>query len=281
MTLQRRKQLQRVLFYLFLTVAFAYTVFPFYWAVNTSFMSARDLTAIPPVYAPTPPATTSWESVLTNGLFLAALRNSVIVASGATLLSLFVGSLAACAIGRFRFRGRRPLLYLILAMTMFPQIAVVGPLFSLVIKTGLYNTHLALILTYLLTIMPFTVWVLSSFFASLPRELEESAYVDGASPFQTFWKILLPLSAPGLVTTGLLAFITAWNEYLFALSFTVDEQARTVPVVVAQFSGSTEFEIPWGEIMAGSIIATGPLILLVFLFQRRIVSGMTAGAVKG
>lgn len=278
---QQRKIILRVVFYLFLVFAFVYTVFPFYWALNTSLMTKSDLSAIPPAYVPVPPDLSSYEAVFNDSLFVAALRNSIIVAGGATLLSLFVGSLAAYAIGRFHFRGRRPILYLILSMTMFPQIAVVGSLFTMIVNLGLYNTHAALIFSYLLTILPFTVWVLASFFKALPKELEESAYVDGASPFQTFWRILLPLSAPALVTTGLLAFITAWNEYLFALSFTADGKAKTVPVVVAQFSGTTEFEIPWGEIMAGSIIATAPLILLVFLFQRRIVSGMTAGAVKG
>lgn len=164
---------------------------------------------------------------------------------------------------------------------MFPQIAIVGALFQMITQLGLYNTRMALILVYLLMTLPFTVWVLATFFRSLPTELEESAYVDGASPFQTFWRILLPLSAPGLVTTGILAFIQAWNEYLFALSFTSDERARTVPPVVANFSGETQYAIPWGEIMAGSLLATAPLVILVFLFQRRIISGMTAGAVKG
>ena len=271
----------RVAFYVFLLVALVYTVFPFYWAVNTSLMSRGDLMSVPPVYFPTEPTAESYRNVMESRLFLLALRNSAIVAGGATLLALAAGSLAACALGRFRFRGRRWMLYLVLSMTMFPQIAIVGSLYSMVVRAGLYNTHLALILTYLLTILPFTVWVLSNFFKTLPKELEESAYVDGASPFQAFWRILLPLSAPGLVTTGLLAFITSWNEYLFALSFTQDEAARTVPVVVAEFRGITEFEIPWGEIMAGGVIATGPLILLVILFQRRIVSGLTAGAVKG
>jgi trehalose/maltose transport system permease protein len=166
-------------------------------------------------------------------------------------------------------------------MTMFPQIAVVGPLFEVVSHFGLFNTRTALVATYLLTTLPFTVWVLASFFRSLPKELEESAYVDGATPLQTFLRILLPLSAPGLVTAGLLAFINTWNEYLFALTFTLDARARTVPPVVAEWPGESRFQVPWGQIMAGSIVATLPLIVLVFIFQKRIVSGMTAGAVKG
>lgn len=279
--MKRSSWLKRVLLYLALAVVMVYTVFPFYWAVNTSLLPKQELAQIPPKYFPLPLNLQSWSDVLANGVFLAALRNSAIVSGGATLLSLLAGSLAAYAIGRFRFRGRRAVLYLILSMTMFPQIAIVGSLFSIISSAGLYNTLPALIFSYLLTTLPFTVWVLSNFFRALPRELEESAYVDGASPLQTFWLVLLPLSAPGLVTTGLLAFIASWNEYLFALSFTLDEAARTVPPVVAQFPGQSEFEIPWGEIMAGSITATAPLIILVFIFQNRIVSGMTAGAVKG
>lgn len=277
----RRSPAMAVLFYVLLALALVYTAFPFYWAVNTSLMSRGGLISVPPVYFPSSPTAESYRQVMESRLFLYALRNSAIVAGGATMLSLVVGALAACALGRFRFAGRRWMLYLVLGMTMFPQIAIVGSLYQMIVRLGLYNTHLALILTYLLMILPFSVWVLSAFFRSLPGELEESAYVDGASPLQAFWMILLPLSAPGLVTTGLLAFIMSWNEYLFALSFTADEAARTVPVVVAEFRGTTEYEIPWGEIMAGGIIATGPLIALVILFQRRIISGLTAGAVKG
>lgn len=273
--------LRKTLFYTAVAVAVVYTVFPIYWALNISLMPRAEVRQIPVAYLPTPPTLDNYISVIQNGIYLRALLNSAIVAGGATVLALVFGSLAACAIGRFHFRGRRPMLYLVLSMTMFPQIAVVGALYQMIVKAGLYNTHAALITTYLLTTLPFTVWVLASFFRSLPKELEESAYVDGASPFQTFWRILLPLSAPGLVTTGLLAFIQSWNEYLFALSFTADRTAQTVPVVIAQFPGETQYEIPYGEIMAGSLVATVPLILLVLVFQRRIVAGMTAGAVKG
>ncbi len=273
--------LRRAGFLFALGVALVYTAFPVYWALATSLMERGALGAVPVVYAPLPPSLESYRRVLSDTTFLAALRNSVVVAGGATALSLVVGSLAACALGRYRFRGRSAMLYLVLAMTMFPQITIVGALFEMIVSLRLYNTHGALVLSYLLTTLPFTVWVLTNFFRALPRELEESAYVDGASPLQTFFHILLPLSAPGLVTTGLLAFIQAWNEYLFALSFTADEAARTVPVVVAQFSGDTQYEIPWGDIMAGSLVATGPLVLLVLIFQRRLVSGLTAGAVKG
>jgi len=268
----------RALFYLAAAIIVVYTIFPFYWAFHTSLIGNPG--SLPIRYVAMPPSGESYGQVFKNATFVRALLNSTIVAIGATTLSLVLGSLAACAIGRYPFRGRMAILVLILAMTMFPQISILGGLYTLIRRAGLIDTHAGLIVSYLLTILPFTVWVLTNFFRSFPRELEESAYVDGASPFQTFWRILLPLSAPGLVTTGILAFIICWNEYLFALSFTLDD-ARTVPVVVAQFEGETQYQIPWGQIMAGSIVATAPLILLVILFQNRIVSGMTSGAVKG
>jgi trehalose/maltose transport system permease protein len=166
-------------------------------------------------------------------------------------------------------------------MTMFPQIAVLGGLFMLLRQAGLFNTHLGLILSYLLFTLPFTVWVLVGYFKGLPRELEEAAYVDGATPLQTLVRIMLPLTGPGLVTTGLLAFIAAWNEYLFALTFTVGDKVKTVPPAIASFGGATPFEIPWGSIMAASVVVTVPLVVLVLIFQQRIVAGLTAGAVKG
>jgi trehalose/maltose transport system permease protein len=268
------------LFLLLLAVALVYTVFPVYWALATSLKGPAAVSESSVTYIPTSPTLEPYRAVLQSREFIAGLRNSLIVAVGATVLSLLLGSLAACALGRYTFRGRGAMMALILSMTMFPQIAIVGSLYRMITAAGIYNTHIALILTYLLTTLPFTVWVLSTFFRALPRELEESAHVDGATPLQTFWMILLPLAAPGMVTTGLLALISAWNEYLFALSFTMDERARTIPVVVAQFRGTTRFEIPWAEIMAGSLIATVPLLIVVFAFQRRIVAGLTSGAVK-
>lgn len=209
------------------------------------------------------------------------LLNSLVVAGGATLLSLFLGVLAAYALGRLPFPPRNAVLYLVLAMTMFPQISVLGGLFMLLRQAGLFNTHMGLILSYLLFTLPFTVWVLVGYFKGLPRELEEAAYVDGATPLQTLVRIMLPLTGPGLVTTGLLAFIAAWNEYLFALTFTVGDKVKTVPPAIASFGGATPFEIPWGSIMAASVVVTVPLVVLVLVFQQRIVAGLTAGAVKG
>lgn len=271
----------RVCFWIVILVVAFYAVFPFYWAIVSSLKPRNELFSTPVVYWPSRLNWETYRAVFTARPFARNILNSGLVALGTVAGSLAIGSLAAYALGRLAFRGKSAFLYAVLSMTMFPQISVLGGLFLLVRMAGLYNTWWGLMITYLTFTLPFTVWVLTSFFRDLPAELEQAALVDGATPLQTFRLILLPLAAPALVTTGLLAFITAWNEFVFALTFTIDDTARTVPVAIAYFSGATQFEIPWGEIMAASVIVTVPLILLVFIFQRRIVEGLTAGAVKG
>ena len=275
--------LSRVLFYLLCAVILVYTIFPFYWAFRSSITPSSELFATPVSYFPARPTLDHYRQVFASGQFRQALLNSAIVSLSVTVLALAIGSLAAYALGRFNFRGRTPVLYLVLSMTMFPQIAVLGSLFTLVQRFRLYNTLWALILTYMIFTLPFTVWVLTSFFKQMPGALEEAAYVDGATPFQTFYKILLPLLGPGLVTTGLLGFIAAWNEFLFALSFTQTVDKRTVNVAIFYFSGASgsQFEVPWGQMMAATVVVTVPLVVLVLIFQRRILAGLTAGAVKG
>jgi len=278
-----RYVINRILFYLLLLVIFVYIVFPFYWAIRSSVTPNSELFVTPVHYWPENPTLVHYQEVLTDNQFLNALLNSAIVAVSVTLLSLVIGVLGSYALGRFKFQGRLPIMYLILSMTMFPQIAVLGALFARVTQFGLYNTLPALILTYLIFTLPFTVWVLTSFFEAMPRDLEEAAYVDGCTPFQTLYKVMLPLVAPGLVTVGLLAFIGAWNEFLFALSFIQTPDKYTVPLALVNFATSTAggFEIPWGQIQAATVIVTIPLIVLTLIFQRRILAGLTAGAVKG
>ena len=213
--------LGRLFFYLLVVFVVVYSVFPFYWAVISSFKPSDALFSPDPSFLPVPFTLEHYENVFLQANFGRNLLNSLIVAGGATLLSLVLGVLAAYALGRLPFPPKNAVMYIVLSMTMFPQIAVLGGLFLLLRQTGLFNTHLGLILTYLLFTLPFTVWVLVGYFRGLPRELEEAAYVDGATPLQTLLKVMLPLTGPGLVTTGLLAFIAAWNEYLFALTFTV------------------------------------------------------------
>jgi trehalose/maltose transport system permease protein len=273
----------RIGFYLLLAVIMLYLIFPFYWAFRSSITPDNDLFDTPVQYFPQSPTIEHYREVFENGEFMRALLNSAIVAGSVTILSLVVGAFASYALGRFRFRGRTPVLYIVLSMTMFPQIAILGSLFTMVNDFKLYNTLWALILTYLVFTLPFTVWVLTSFFQQMPRELEEAAYVDGATPFQTFYRVLLPLTAPGLVTTGLLAFIAAWNEFLYALSFTQTPENFTVTLAIFRFAPDTPggFQIAWGQIMAATIIITIPLVVLTLIFQRRIIAGLTAGAVKG
>ncbi len=275
--------ISRVLFSILVGAILLYTVFPFYWAFISSITPNSQLFSTPVQYWPRNPTLQNYQLVLSDNNFLIALVNSAIVSVSVTLLALVVGSLGAYALGRFRFGGRSVMQYIVLAMTMFPQIAVLGSLYTMISAARLYNTLWALIITYLIFTLPFTVWVLTNFFKAMPRELEEAAYVDGASPFQTFYKILLPLAAPGMVTTGLLAFIAAWNEYLFALSFTQTPDKRTVTIAITAFEGVTasSFEQPWGQIMAASVLVTIPLIILTLIFQKRIIAGLTAGAVKG
>ena len=283
----RKSRFGRVLFrtpfYLLIAVIFVYALFPFYWVVRSSFTPEVAIFQTPVKYFPTHPTLANYRGALSAGFFQDALLNSTIVAGSVTLLSLAIGSFAAYALGRFRFRGRSFVMYLMLSMTIFPQIAILGALYTTITKFHLYDTLGALIFSYLIFTLPFTVWVLTSFMRALPGDLEEAAYVDGASPLQVFWKVLLPLIAPGLVTTGLLAFIAAWNEYLYALSFIQSPNKYTVPLAITSFVTPTgsAFAVPWGQIMAATVIVTLPLILLVLILQKRILAGLTAGAVKG
>ena len=274
-----RRWLGRGGFGLLVALITIYTLFPFYWAVVSSLKQGSALFAVEAW--PSEPAWGNYALVFTEQPFGRNLLNSVAVAASTVLLSLFLAVTASFAMARIRFRGRVPLMLMILAVSMFPQIAVLSGMYELIRGLGLYNTLPALTLSYLIFTLPFTVWVLTTFMRELPKELEEAAVVDGASPWIICWQVFFPLLKPALVTTGLLAFIAAWNEFLFALTFTMTHEARTVPVAIALMSGASEHELPWGLIMAASVIVTVPLIILVLVFQRRIVSGLTAGAVKG
>lgn len=273
----------RTPFYLLIAAIFVYALFPFYWVLRSSFTPEGRLFQTPIQYFPSHPTLANYRGALSASFFTDALVNSAIVAGSVTLLSLAVGSSAAFALGRFKFHGRSFVLYLVLSMTIFPQIAILGALYTTITRLNLYDTLGALIFSYLIFTLPFTIWVLTSFMRTLPGDLEEAAYVDGATPLQVFWKVLLPLIAPGLVTTGLLAFISAWNEYLYALSFIQSPDHYTVPLAITSFVSKTgsAFAVPWGQIMAATVIITLPLIVLVLVLQKRIIAGLTAGAVKG
>jgi len=271
----------RTLFWMLILFIFVYMLFPFYWALNSSLKTEGELQRTPATLWPQNPVADNYRAIFQNDKFTRGLVNSAIVATSTTALCLLIGSFGAFALGKLRFRGKTASLYLILAMTMFPQIAVLSGLYAVITTLDLHPIP-SMILSYMIFTMPFTVWVMTSFFKGLPGEIMQSAQVDGASPFQTFRMILLPLTLPALVTTGLLAFIAAWNEYLFALTFTtIDPASRTVPVAIALFTGTIARQEPFGEIMAAAVTVTVPLVILVLIFQQKIVAGLTAGAVKG
>jgi trehalose/maltose transport system permease protein len=274
---------RKVPFWLLIAAIFVYALFPFYWAVRSAFTPEGQLFNTPLEYFPSHPTFANFREIFSTEFFTRALLNSTIVAGAVTLMALAIGSLAAYALGRFRFRGRSAVLYLMLSMTIFPQIAILGALYTMMRDFHLYDRLGSLILSYAIFTLPFTVWVLTSFMRALPGELEEAAYVDGATPLQVFYKVLLPLIAPGLVTTGLLAFIAAWNEYLYAVSFIDSTDKYTVPRAITSFVGKTgsAYQTPWGQIMAATVVVTLPLITATLILQRRILQGLTAGAVKG
>jgi len=273
------KILQTIGFYLLVAVIVIFAVFPFYYAILSSMRSGTELFKI--AYWPDHFDLTNYVAVFAEQPFARNILNSVIVSVTVVAISLFLGVTAAYALGRVSFRGRGMLLLMILGVSMFPQVAVLSGMFELIRGLGLYNTLPGLVLANLILTLPFTVWVLTTFMRELPKELEEAAFVDGASPWIVVRRVFLPLMWPALVTTGLLAFIAAWNEFLFALTFTLTNEVRTVPVAIALITGASQHELPWGNIMAASVIVTLPLVVLVLIFQRKIVAGLTAGAVKG
>lgn len=271
--------MRQIGFWTLVVIIVLFSLFPFYYAILTSFRSGQELfsTSI----LPTSLKLDNYKSVFVDQPFGWNLLNSIIVASTVVVISLFLGVTAAYALARVDFRGRAALLLTIMSVSMFPQVAVLSGMFQLVKAIGAYNHLPSLVLSNLILTLPFTVWVLTTFMRDLPKELEEAAFVDGATPFTVIRRVFLPLLWPAMVTTGLLAFIAAWNEFLFALTFTLTNEERTVPVAISLISGASQHESPWGNIMAASVIVTVPLIVLVLIFQRKIVAGLTAGAVKG
>ncbi len=260
-------------------VTLLFCLFPFYWLINTSLKTGSDLNGSD--LFPPSPSLSNYDAVFSDANFVKALRNSAIVSGIVTLLSITLGSFAAYALARLYFPRKFLLLAVVLSISTFPPITIAAPVFSLWTDLGLYNTFIGLILPTLTFGLPLAIYILSSFFREIPRELEEAALVDGLKPFQVFRKVVLPLAAPGIATAGLLTFIFAWNEYLFAITLTSSADVRTVPAAIGFFAGEAQFEVPFGRISAASVIVTVPLVLLVLLFQRRIIAGLTSGAVKG
>ena len=274
-----RGYLGKVAFYLLIAGIIFYAVFPFYWAIVSSLKTGSSLFQVE--FWPSHPTLENYVALFEEQPFARNIVNSLIVAVTATGISLFLALTAAYALGRIRFRGRTSMLLIILSVSMFPQIAVLSGLFDLIRAMGLYDSLSGLVLANLILTLPFVTWVLTTFMREMPRELEQAAIVDGASDWRILTRVFLPIMGPSLSAAGLLAFILAWNEFLFALTFTLSTEKRTVPVAIALISGATAYELPWGRVMAACVIVTLPLIILVLILQRYIISGLTAGAVKG
>jgi multiple sugar transport system permease protein len=251
---------------------------PFVWQFSTSFQLDKALSAVTPTFIPHPFTLQHYYHAFVQRHLQYYLRNSLIVAGATTLLCLVIGALAAFSLSRLKVRGRFGVLMLILSVSMFPQIAIVGPLYLIASYLNLLDTYTGLVITYLALGLPLVTWVLFGYFETLPREIDEAARMDGVTTLGLLWRIILPVSLPSLVTTGLLAFIAAWNEFMFALAFTSTIQHQTVPVGIANFTNL--FYVPWGDIAAASAVVTVPLIVLVLIFQRHIIEGLTQGGLK-
>ncbi|MBD1829613.1 carbohydrate ABC transporter permease [Microcoleus vaginatus GB1-A2] len=259
----------------------AYFLAPIIWQVLTSFKVNADISAIPNVYIPTRITLDHYLSLFQRRPFGLYILNSAFVSITSTLLCLAVGAPAAYALARLRLWGERIILASVTIVTLFPAVLLFLGLLEIVKALGLGNNYLALIIPYTAINLPLTILVMRSFFQQLPKDLEDAAKVDGYNTFQMLWQIVLPMTFPALVTTGILTFISAWNEFIFALTFMTRESLKTIPVATAQLSGTSVFEIPYGPIAAATVLGTLPLVFLVLVFQRRIVQGLTAGAVKG
>jgi len=259
-----------------------YALFPIAWIVSLSFKSAADLSN--GQFLPTTWSTENYRFILTGGasdLFLPALRNSFGICLIATAISCLLAMFAAYAIARLDFRGKTLILSTALAVAIFPVISIVTPLFNVWRQIGLYDTWPGLIIPYLSLTLPISIWTMSAFFREIPWEMEQAAQVDGATTWQAFRKVIVPLAAPGVFTTAIIAFFIAWNDFVYGISLTSTSAARPVPAALGLFSGASQFEDPTGGISAAAVIVTIPVVILVLLFQRRIVAGLTNGAVKG
>ena len=269
-----------IVLYLFAALVVVVSVYPFLYTITTSLKTGTELFSTS--LFPSAPTLQNYITLFKGKQpFGTQLGNSILVATVTVTISMLMAITGAYALGRINFKGKSTLLLAILAVSMFPQVAVLSGMFELMQALGLYNRSIGLVVPYTVFTLPFTVWMLTTFMRGLPKELEEAAIMDGCGPLRIIFQVFMPLLAPALVSTGLLAFIGAWNEFLFALTFMTDDFQRTVPVGISMISGATAYEIPWGSIMAASVIVTVPLVILVLVFQQKIVSGLTAGAVKG
>ena len=265
-------------FYIIIFIIVFLSLLPFLWFLNTSLKTQIEVTAIPPKLLPSG-SLHFYESAIEQYGLLHYVKNSLIVASSSTLITLFISVFTGYALARLRIKYKGVIMGSLLLVSMFPQISIAGPVWKILQSFGWLNTYQGLIFPYVTLTLPLGVWILTSFFKELPEELERAARIDGCSHFQALFKVIIPLAVPGVFTAAILIFIYAWNEFFFALLIMTQQKYQTLPVGIALFQG--QYTMPWGEIAAASTVATVPLVLLVFLFQRRIIRGLSAGAVKG
>ena len=256
-----------------------YAFVPVIWIISLSLKDSASLND--GNFLPVSPSWASYQQIFDNPDFTRALINSIGICLIATFVAIIFGTMAAYAIARLDFPGKRTIVALSLLIAMFPQIALVTPLFKIETALGLFDTWLGLIIPYITFALPLAIYTLSAFFREIPWELEKAAKMDGATPYQAFRQVITPLAMPGVFTTAILVFISCWNDFLFAISLTSTSASRTVPAAMAYFTGATTFEKPTGPIAAAAVIITIPIVIFVLLFQRRIVAGLTSGAVKG
>ncbi len=260
-------------------LVFLFIILPLYWMIATAFKTPANVGVSPPQYVPSPVSTSNFSVAFNQNTFGRYIVNSVVVAVVATALVLVLGTLAGYALGRTPMRGRFTVLVVLLMISVFPEIAVVVPLYALLRDIGWLNSYQALIIPYTAFYLPFAIWILRNYFMAIPHEMEESARIDGATPLRTIWSVILPQTLPGLFTAGIFTFTACWTEFIMALSFNIVNDYRTIPVGVALFG--SQFVTPYGTIFAASVVAVVPIAILVFIFRRSVVSGLTAGAVKG
>ena len=254
---------------------------PVVWIISLSFKGPSETAAGSPQFLPEDATLQNYRDILDNPDFRDALVNSFGISAISTFLSVILATLAAYAIARLEFTGKRLVLSLALAIAMFPVVALVGPLFDLWRTLGLFNTWPGLIIPYMSFTLPLAIWTLSAFFREIPWEMEQAAQVDGATSWQAFRKVIVPLAAPGVFTAAILTFFFAWNEFVLAISLTSTTSSRTVPAQLSFFVGPDPFNPPYGQLATASVVVTVPIIIIVLLFQRKIVAGLTSGAVKG
>ncbi len=279
--MKKNKHGSRIALYIGVAIMIFFCLFPIYFLVLDSFQPTEIAYSSPPVLYPSNFTLSNYINVFKDIPLAKYILNSTIVSLSSTGIAILIGAMLAFAISKIKFRGSGTLLNMLLIFGFFPATITIYPIYLMYAKINLMNNYLALILPYVAMSIPLTVWVLATYFDNVPTELYESARVDGAKRFQIFYKIIMPLAIPAVSTVAILDFIACWNEFMFALTFMTNDNMRTITVGISMISGRFAYQYPWGEIIAGALLVTLPLVIIIFVAQEKIISGLTAGAIKG